>query len=278
MSQKVNLNAYFERIGFAGSIAPTLATLETIHGLHPLAIPFENLDPLMGRPVLLDQASLEEKMLHKGRGGYCFEHNTLLMNELVELDFTVRSHAARMLWGHGEGGARMISHMVLVVDIAGSSYLCDVGCSIFTLTAPLKLRDGVEQTVGNDVFRLTKIEALWRLDVRVRDEWRGLYQFEPVEQSPADIAAINSLVEKEYFTRALLFAARVDKEAHYALAGNRLSIYRPGQEPERRYAKDVPALRTMLAEMFRITLPTREDFEPALQRVIDAVAAQAPGS
>ncbi|WP_137150342.1 arylamine N-acetyltransferase [Devosia sp. FKR38] len=275
MRQKVNLNAYFERIGFAGSIAPTLATLETIHGLHPLAIPFENLDPLMGRPVLLDQASLEEKLLHKGRGGYCFEHNTLLMNELVELDFTVRSHAARMLWGHGEGGARMISHMVLVVDIAGSSYLCDVGCSIFTLTAPLKLRDGVEQTVGNDVFRLSKVEALWRLDVRVRDEWRGLYQFEPVEQSPADIAAINSLVETEYFNRALLFAARVDKEAHYALSGNRLSIYRPGQEPERRFAEDVPALRTMLAEVFRITLPTREDFEPALARVMSAVAAQA---
>lgn len=278
MRQKVNLNAYFERIGFAGSIAPTLATLETIHGLHPLAIPFENLDPLMGRPVLLDQASLEEKLLHKGRGGYCFEHNTLLMNELAELDFTVRSHAARMLWGHGEGGARMISHMVLVVDIAGSSYLCDVGCSIFTLTAPLKLRDGVEQTVGNDVFRLSKVEALWRLDVRVRDEWRGLYQFEPVEQSPADIAAINSLVETEYFNRALLFAARVDKEAHYALSGNRLSIYRPGQEPERRFAEDVPALRTMLAEVFRITLPTREDFEPALQRVMSAVAAQAAES
>lgn len=275
MRQKVNLNAYFERIGFAGSIAPTLATLETIHGLHPLAIPFENLDPLMGRPVRLDQSSLEEKLLHKGRGGYCFEHNTLLMNELVELDFTVRSHAARMLWGHGEGGASMISHMVLVVDIAGSSYLCDVGSSVFTLTTPLKLRDGVEQTVGNDVFRLSKVEALWRLDVRVRDEWRGLYQFEPVEQSPADIAAINSLVETEYFNRALLFAARVDKEAHYALSGNRLSIYRPGQEPERRYAEDVPALRAMLAEVFRITLPTREDFEPALQRVMDAVAAQA---
>src|SRR5215217_165626 len=138
MSQKVNLNAYFERIGFAGSIAPTLATLELLHALHPDSIPFENIDPVMGRPVLLDQASLEQKLLHKGRGGYCFEHNTLLMNVLRDLDFTVRSYAARMLWGHPEGGARIISHMVLVVDISGTSYLCDVGSSIFILTAPLK--------------------------------------------------------------------------------------------------------------------------------------------
>ena len=271
MSQKVNLNAYFERIGFAGSIAPTLATLEAIHALHPAAIPFENLDPVMGRPVLLDQASLEQKMLHKGRGGYCFEHNTLLANVLRDLDYTVRGHTARMLWGHPDGGAKMVSHMVLAVDIAGTSYLCDVGCSIFRLTAPLKLRDGVEQQVGADLFRLTRQEALWRLDVKFEDEWRGLYQFEPVERSDSEIAEINSLIETEYFNRALLFAARTDKEARYALTGKRLSIYRPGQERERRYAEDVAALKAMLADVFLITLPAAIDvLDPALQRVIDA--------
>ena len=197
MRQKVNLNAYFERIGFVGSIAPTLATLEQLHALHPAAIPFENLDPVMGKPVLLDQASLEQKMLRDGRGGYCFEHNTLFMNELRDLDYTVRPYAARMLWGHPEGGASMISHMVLVADISGSSYLCDVGSSIFTLTAPLKLRDGVEQQAGNELFRLSKLDELWRLEVQVGEEWRGVYQFELVEQNDSDIAAINSLVETE---------------------------------------------------------------------------------
>ena len=69
MSQKVNLNAYFERIGFAGSIAPTLATLELIHALHPAVIPFENLNPLLGLPVNLDLASIEKKLLSERRGG-----------------------------------------------------------------------------------------------------------------------------------------------------------------------------------------------------------------
>ena len=270
MSQKVNLNAYFERIGFAGSIAPTLATLEAIHALHPAAIPFENIDPLMGRPVLLDQASLEQKLLHKGRGGYCFEHNTLLMNVLRDLDFTVRAHAARMLWGHPEGGAPIISHMVLLVDIAGGSYLCDVGSSRFMLTAPLRLRDGVEQQVGKELYRLSKTAEGWRLEVKVDDDWRGVFQFDLVEQTEGDIAALNSAVEAEYFNRGQLHAARAEGDVRSRLSGNRLSIYRPGEEPERRDAGDVDALKAMLAEVFRITLPLALDLlDPALQRVID---------
>ncbi|MBU1306773.1 MAG: arylamine N-acetyltransferase [Alphaproteobacteria bacterium] len=270
MSQKVNVNAYFERIGFAGSIAPTLATLEAIHGLHSAAIPFENLDPVMGRPVRLDQASLEQKLLHEKRGGYCFEQNTLLSNILGDLDYTVRSFAARMLWGHPEGGAKMISHMVLVVDIAGAGYLCDVGCSIFRLTAPLKLRDGTEQQIGETLYRLSKNEQMWLLEVKHDEQWHGLYQFELVEQSEHDIAAINGMVEAEYFNRALLFAVREDKDGRLSLSGNRLSIHRPGQERERRYAESVEALKTMLGETMRLTLPTGDDLDPALQRVIDA--------
>lgn len=272
MPEKVNLNAYFERIGFAGSIAPTLATLELIHALHPAAIPFENLDPLMGRPVRLDQQSLEQKMLHKGRGGYCFEHNTLLQNVLIDLDFTVRAYAARILWQQPEGGAAMISHMVLVTEISGSSYLCDVGMSSFILTAPIRLRDGVEQQVGPDLFRMLREGERWRLEVKRDEAWHGVYQFDLVEQGPDEIAAISAAVETVYFERALLFAARVEGELRHALSGTRLSSYRPGAEPERRFAPDVETLRAILSEVFRITLPVAEDLDPALQRVLDRAA------
>lgn len=273
MAVKVNLNAYFERIGFSGSIAPTLATLEAVHALHPAAIPFENLDPVMGRPVLLDQASLEQKMLHKGRGGYCFEHNTLLMNVLRDLDYTVRPYAARILWQQPEGGARMISHMVLVVDIAGTGYLCDVGMSSFLLTAPIKLRDGAEQQVGNDLFRVSRENDRWRLDVQREGEWAGVYHFDLLEQTEVEVVDLNARVATEYHSRSLLFASRVDGEARHKLSGTRLSTYRPGEATERRVAPDVETLRAILTEVFRITLPRAEDLDPALQRVIDAAAA-----
>ena len=79
----VHIDAYFERIGFAGSIAPTLETLAQLHALHPAAIPFENLNPLMDMPVRLELRNLEQKLLFDRRGGMCIEHN-LLFKALLE--------------------------------------------------------------------------------------------------------------------------------------------------------------------------------------------------
>jgi len=74
----MDLDAYFRRIGYSGSRAPTLETLAALHALHPTAIPFENLDTLRGAPVRLDLDSLERKLVRQRRGGYCFEQNLLL--------------------------------------------------------------------------------------------------------------------------------------------------------------------------------------------------------
>ncbi|EOC0415520.1 arylamine N-acetyltransferase, partial [Cronobacter dublinensis] len=45
---------YFARIGFTGEPLPTLATLNALHQCHTATIPFENLDVLLGREILLD--------------------------------------------------------------------------------------------------------------------------------------------------------------------------------------------------------------------------------
>ena len=89
MSDDVNINAYFERIGFAGSIAPSLPTLQALQWAHVTAIPFENLTPLLGLPVRLDLKSLEQKLIHERRGGYCFEQNTLFAAALEAIGFPV---------------------------------------------------------------------------------------------------------------------------------------------------------------------------------------------
>ena len=73
-----DLDAYLARIGYDGQRTPDVETLRGITRHHPQAIPFENLDPFLRRPVLLDTASLQQKIVHNGRGGYCFEHNLLL--------------------------------------------------------------------------------------------------------------------------------------------------------------------------------------------------------
>src|SRR6476646_6829320 len=117
MTATIDLDAYFERIRYAGGRAPTLATLAAIHARHAEAIAFENLNPLMGWPVRLDVESLQQKMVRDGRGGYCFEQNLLFKHALDALGFRVTGLAARVLWGAPEDTVTARSHMVLRVDL-----------------------------------------------------------------------------------------------------------------------------------------------------------------
>ena len=70
MPSNLDLDAYLDRIGYSGPRAATLQTLQAIHALHPAAIPFENLNPLLGWPVALDVESLQAKLVSAGRGGW----------------------------------------------------------------------------------------------------------------------------------------------------------------------------------------------------------------
>src|ERR1043165_2989243 len=107
-----DLQAYFRRIGYLdGDRAPPLETLRALHPHPTQTIAFEDLDPLSGRPVNLDLPSLERKLVHEGRGGYCFEHNLLFSHVLHELGFAVQGLAARVVWNAPEGVIRKRSHM-----------------------------------------------------------------------------------------------------------------------------------------------------------------------
>jgi N-hydroxyarylamine O-acetyltransferase len=89
MSNDFRLNSYLARIGFGGTVGPDFATLAAIHAAHIHAIPFENFDPLLRRPVKLDLASVQAKLVDGRRGGYCFEQNVLLKAALEAIGFNV---------------------------------------------------------------------------------------------------------------------------------------------------------------------------------------------
>ncbi|NEE44236.1 arylamine N-acetyltransferase, partial [Streptomyces sp. SID8455] len=85
----LDLDAYLARIGWTGEPAPTVEVLQSLHRAHALGIPFENLDPVLGSAPSLALADLEAKLVRGGRGGYCYEHNTLFATVLRQLGFTV---------------------------------------------------------------------------------------------------------------------------------------------------------------------------------------------
>src|SRR4029079_10924309 len=97
----MDVQAYLDRINYRGERAPTAATLRELHRTHLLAVPFENLDIHLGRPIVLDQAALFDKIVRRRRGGFCYELNGLFALLLRELGFEVTLLAAGVARGDG---------------------------------------------------------------------------------------------------------------------------------------------------------------------------------
>lgn len=270
MPEKVNLKGYFERIGFAGSIAPTLSTLDLLHALHPAAIPFENLGPLLGEPVRLDQPSLEKKLLTERRGGYCFEHNLMFMRMLQDLDYTVRPLLARVVWTNPDGASLPPSHLLLLVEINGQNHIADVGFGGLTLTTPLRLRAESAQTTPHETFRLTGGDPDWTLEVKLADDWRPVYVFNLDPVSEDDIAPINQHTAADPtspFTRELRVAL--------APSGRRLKLHNTkytrqssGEEAEYREVATLDEIKQVLTTDFGITLPQNERLDSVLSGLL----------
>jgi N-hydroxyarylamine O-acetyltransferase len=266
---KVDIDAYFERIGFAGSIAPTLETLQQLHALHPASIPFENLDSLLGTPVRLELANLQQKMLFEKRGGYCLEHNLLFKEVLEDLDFSVKALAGTVLWGMPENSDRPPTHMALAVEVAGSTYLCDVGFGRLTLTATLRLRTEMEQQTPHETFRLVSgSQPDWRLEAQVGEEWRPLYSFTLDAKRFEDFQAMNDFLSTDPRFRENLAAARSEKGRRFGLRNSRFTTHVMGESSESRTLTSVGELREALTGTFGINLPTTDHLDPALEAVL----------
>ncbi|GAA3122512.1 arylamine N-acetyltransferase family protein [Streptosporangium carneum] len=155
---ELDLDAYLDRIAFTGDLAPTGETLRALQRAHSAAIPFENLEITLGRPVLLDLASLQDKMVRGSRGGYCFEHTRLFAAALERLGFGVTGLASRVRMGSGK--LRAATHALLLVETeetadGGARQLCDIGFGEGPIE-PIRLVDGVESVQGGWRFRLER--------------------------------------------------------------------------------------------------------------------------
>ena len=264
-----DLDAYLARIGYDGPRTPALDTLKALHALHPAAIAFENLDPLLRRPVSLDADSLQTKLVAGGRGGWCFEHNTLLRHALEAMGFSVTALAARVLWNAPPDnpiGPR--SHMLLLVDVGGSPYIADVGFGGNVLTAPLRLEPDVAQSTPHEPHRLVPMESGFVLEFALGGEWKPLYRFTLEPQFAADYDVSNWYLchHPKSFFREILIAARATANGRYALRNNALAIHRDNKT-EKRLLTDARALRFSLENDFALRLPDSPELAAVLERV-----------
>ena len=153
----MDIQAYLDRIGFRGVPRVDLETLRGLHRGHSFAIPYENLDVQLGRPLTTDPAAAFEKIVTHRRGGWCYEMNGLLGAVLQEIGFNVtRLAGAAMRKDRGDDAIG--NHLVLLVDLEGP-WIADVGFGDGSRD-PYPLREGPIVSDGY-AYDLARLDADW---------------------------------------------------------------------------------------------------------------------
>ena len=250
----LDLRAYFARIGWNGGRTPTLGTLAGLLERHMRAIPFENLDVLLGRPVRLDLDALQSKLVGSRRGGYCFEHATLFAAVLEDFGFAPLRHTARVTQ-HAPRTAVARTHMFLTVPIDGARFVVDPGFGGLAPHVPVPLvaatdaRPGASHWFARDddhwILRTTKSGALvdcWASTL----EADNLIDFEVGNHYTATHPA------SPFVNRLLLRATT--SEGYVAVMNRSVTLVDGGGARSSELA-DRAALRAMLNDHFGFDLP-----------------------
>jgi N-hydroxyarylamine O-acetyltransferase len=186
MDQLHDLAAYLERVGLGPD--PTFAEL---HRAQELAVPFENLDSYGGTPVSLDSRHLEDKLVARGRGGYCFELNLLFGAALTSIGIEeVAPLLARVRRG-APGAPRPLDHVVLRVVLDGEPWLADVGFGAGGMLDPIPMVPGIEHDQSGWRYRLVEDGPELVLEAYEDGAWKEDFGFVPDPVPMVDVEVSN---------------------------------------------------------------------------------------
>ncbi|MBF6330078.1 arylamine N-acetyltransferase family protein [Nocardia transvalensis] len=257
----LDLDAYFGRIGFTAERTPTLATLQALQYAHTTSMPFENLEIILGRSIPLDLESLQDKMIRRRRGGYCYENVGLFAAALERLGFGVTGLHGRIIMG-AESGLRPATHAMLRVTTADDDrvWLCDVGFGGGPL-APLELNpDAGEVRAGDWRFRLERTRGeldseLWIVHHFARDGWIERHSVTMTPAYRIDYAVGNHFVSTSprspFVTRP--YVQRFLPDVHHVLDGTTWVAEYPDGSSTTRELEPTELPKT-LADVFDIEL------------------------
>jgi N-hydroxyarylamine O-acetyltransferase len=252
-----DLAAWLERIGHDGPLAPTLPVLTALVAAQSATIPFENVDVLLGRTPKLDQASLTDKIVRSGRGGYCFELNAVLRAGLRAIGFEVTSLIGRVIVGLPEDSHRPASHMTLRVDLPEGPFLVDCGFGNMTPTAPLPLRPEEPSETPHETMRLMPLDDELVLQARVGEEWRNIYRVSPRPVLDVDYEVANWFTATHPgspFVSNLVLSRPLSDGRRATFFNGRLTIRQADGQVERQMLETEEAIAAAMTDTFALTL------------------------
>jgi N-hydroxyarylamine O-acetyltransferase len=235
-----NLDQYLERIQLNGAPSVDIEGLMAIVCAQHNAIPFENFDIQLGRPIFLDEKNLCNKLIKRQRGGYCFELNGLLRTALTTIGFEVTPRLARI---HLRGPHNGRTHLLLEINIQGQRWIADVGFGASSsLSAPALLEEDCVFTQSGFDFRYIQDEKYgWMFQYKQMDDtnnqnnseyWQAIYSFDNSVVEDGDIALANfytSHTPDLFFTDSRI-AAKPIESGRVSLLNYELSLLENGHK------------------------------------------------
>ena len=255
--ETLDLAAYLDRIHWTGPLAPSMATLAGIQFAHLACIPFENLDVQMGVAIGLDLDAIQDKLVRRRRGGYCYEKNSLLAAVLGRLGFqvTLRECRVRRL------ATRVLprTHLSLQVDLPEGSWLVDGGFGADHPLGPVPFT-GATVTHHGETYRVSAEGSRQVLQALTAGGWLDLYALEPGQVLPVDLEMANhysSTHPSSRFVQTLTAQCR-SADACWILRNLELTVQDAGGVRTEPVAEaDLPAV---LRDVFGLEVPEGSRF------------------
>jgi N-hydroxyarylamine O-acetyltransferase len=253
----MDIALYLSRIQYSQALKPDVQTLQGLHSAHMLAVPFENLDIGLKRPIRLTEEALWNKIVLQKRGGFCYELNGLFAWLLKQIGFDVTYLNARVYNREGQLGIDF-DHLTLLVQLPGESgrWLVDVGFGD-SFHEPLSCEKEGEQVQGLRAYRLEQTpEGYSTWQKNYDGSWARQYFFDLQPRNfPTNYEAAclyHQTSPKSGFTRGRIIS-RATPDGRVSLEDSRLILTRNGQRSERPI-ENKEEYQALLKEYFGFTL------------------------
>ncbi|XP_077486690.1 arylamine N-acetyltransferase-like [Amblyomma americanum] len=270
--------------------APATADLESLNALiaaHLEQIPFQGIDTFLERQGSLEAGAVFSKVVEQGRGGNCFELNSLFARLLLSFGYHVEVRCARMRWAVPEDAPLApVDHMVLCVSLDGKAghgsegrFLVDVGFGGPSPRRALPL-DG-----DASPYRLSTVEEDWAKPIEVSMKYRRQREDEdycwlPLYQVFAYSHEWPDFVDKSWYFptypgvvfRDVLAVSRYDGNCWLTLRNKKFTRRRCdsnelGEVVEQRFATNVEDILCFLDLELKVKLDPSLDKEKLFARV-----------
>ncbi|MCO4784935.1 arylamine N-acetyltransferase family protein [Marinomonas atlantica] len=176
---------YLKALNLARPQEPNLDFLNAFTVHHIERFTFNNLAVLLHKDLSLDSQSILKKVVQRGAGGYCFEHNKIAYEALAEWGFNVRLVLAKVINNNERPVPR--THRLTIVECAGETYLVDVGFGATCPILPIAFNRNTPQKAGLEYYQIRATNHNeYELLLLKEGEPFILYRFDLAQYSDAD--------------------------------------------------------------------------------------------